>query len=71
MFLTPFSRLDNMVGFHLPGNPFFSDQGNGGWIEAEPEEENLVVPAVKDPKESSDEENEEEVQEDSNSEPKV
>ena len=54
-FLHPFSRLDNMDGFHLPGDSYFPDQGNGGWIDEEPEEENLVVPAIEDPKESSDE----------------
>lgn len=28
-----------MVRFHPPGGPYFPNQGNGGWLEAEPEEE--------------------------------
>ena len=27
-----------MAGFHFPGNPYFPNQGNNGWIEADPEE---------------------------------
>ena len=27
-----------MAGFHLPGDPYFPNQGNAGWIEEEPEE---------------------------------
>ena len=33
----PFSLVDNMAGFHLPGDPYFPNQGNGGWLDAEPE----------------------------------
>ena len=61
--LHPYSCLDKMARFHLPGDPYFPNQGNGGWIKSELVEE--------DPEESSDEENEEEVQEDSDLEPEV
>ena len=71
MFLTFLSRLDNMAEFHLPGDPSFPDQGVGGWLEAEPKNENLVIPAVEDPNQSSNEENEEEVQEESDIEPEI
>lgn len=27
-----------MAGFHLPGDPYYPNQGNGGWIEEDPEE---------------------------------
>ena len=33
-----YSRTDAMAGFHLPGDPYFPNQGNGGWIEEDPEE---------------------------------
>ena len=26
-----------MAGFHLPGDPYFPNQGDDGWIEPEPE----------------------------------
>lgn len=32
-----------MVGFHLPGDPYFPNQGNVGRIDAEPED-NHVIP---------------------------
>ena len=41
--LHSYSRLDNMARFHLPGDPYFPCQGNGGWLEDEQEEDNLVV----------------------------
>ena len=47
-FLTP--RVDTMVGFHHPGDPYFPKQGNGGWLEPveeteeEPEEEREEEP---------------------------
>jgi len=28
-----------MAGFHHPGDPYFPNQGNGGWIEDDPEED--------------------------------
>ena len=28
-----------MAGFHLPGDPYYPNQGNGGWIEEDPEED--------------------------------
>ena len=33
----PSPRVDSMAGFHLPGNPYFPNQGDDGWIEPEPE----------------------------------
>ncbi|KAL7618246.1 hypothetical protein Lser_V15G04420 [Lactuca serriola] len=32
-----------MVGFHLPEDPYFANQGNGGWLDEETEE-NLEIP---------------------------
>ena len=46
-----------MAGFHLPGDPYFPKQGNGGWIEPEPEEEpeeGLAEPVVDSEEEESD-----------------
>ena len=28
-----------MAGFHMLGDPYFPNQGNGGWIEEDPEED--------------------------------
>ena len=28
-----------MAGFHLPGDPYYPNQGNGVWIEEDPEED--------------------------------
>ena len=28
-----------MVGLHLPGDPYFPNQGNKGWHNAEPEDD--------------------------------
>ena len=28
-----------MAGFHHPGDPYYPNQGNGGWIEEDPEED--------------------------------
>ena len=34
------TRADSMTGFHHPGDPYFPNQGNNGWLEEEePEEE--------------------------------
>ena len=34
------TRADSMAGFHHPGDPYFPNQGNNGWLEEEePEEE--------------------------------
>ena len=38
-FLYPYSRTDAMVGFHLPGDPYYPNQDSGGGIENDPEEE--------------------------------
>ena len=47
-----------MAGFHLPGDPYFPNQGNADWIEEEPEE--LIE---EDPEEDPEEEPEEEEEE--------
>ena len=31
-----------MAEFHLPGDPYFPNQGNGGWIEDEPKENHEI-----------------------------
>ena len=41
----PSSHLNNMVGSHLPGDPYFPNQGNGGWTDAKPEVNNLPMVA--------------------------
>ena len=41
-----------MASFHHPGDPYFPNQGNGGWIEEDPKE---------DPKEIEEEEIDEEI----------
>ena len=28
-----YSRTHIMAQFHMPGDPYFPNQGNGGWIE--------------------------------------
>ena len=28
-----------MAGFHPPGDPYYPNQGNGGWVEDDPEED--------------------------------
>ena len=33
-----YSRTDTMAGFHILRDPVFTNQGNGGWIEEDPEE---------------------------------
>ena len=40
-----YTLADSMAGFHHPGDPYFPNQGNNGWLEEEPEE---------DPEEESD-----------------
>ena len=57
-----YSRQDIMAGFHVPGDPYFPNQGNGGWIEQDPD---------KDLEELMEEEPEEEPQEDSEEDLKV
>ncbi|KAI3522222.1 hypothetical protein L1887_11706 [Cichorium endivia] len=48
-----------MAGFHLPGDPYFPDEGNNGWLNEEPEED-----FEEDPEEEFEEEPEEEIEED-------
>lgn len=38
-FSYPYSRTNIMAWFHLPGDPYFPIQGNGGWIEEDLEED--------------------------------
>ena len=38
----PFSRVDNMAGFHPHGDPYFPNQGNEGWLDADPEENHPI-----------------------------
>ena len=57
-FIHLYSRLNNIVGFHLPGDPYFPNQRNGGWLEVKLEEDNPVVPIEEDHDESSEDENE-------------
>ena len=44
-----------MVGFHLSGDPDFPNQGNCGWIEAEPEEDLEELFEEEGPKEAKEE----------------
>ena len=53
--LYPSLRIVYLAGFHLPGDPYFPDNRNGGWLEEDPEE---------DPDELSEEEEEEGTMED-------
>ena len=41
MLLIPISRTDNMVGYHLPGDPYNPHQGNGGQIEEDSDKESM------------------------------
>ena len=45
-----------MAGFHLPKDPYFPDNGNGGWIKEDPEEQvEADAPAAEvDPEEGLD-----------------
>ena len=36
--ITLFS-YSQMAGFHPPGDPYYPNQGNGGWVEEDPEED--------------------------------
>ena len=42
-----------MVGFHLPEDPYFPNNGNDGWIEEDPDEQ-IEVNAEEDLKEGHD-----------------
>ncbi|KAI3680363.1 hypothetical protein L2E82_50348 [Cichorium intybus] len=44
-----------MAGLHLPGDPYLLEEGNGGWLNEEPEEEPEEVPE-EEPEEVSEEE---------------
>ena len=47
-----------MTGFHIPGDHYYPNKGNGGWIEEDPEEDPEEV-SKEDPKEDPEEEEEE------------
>ncbi|KAL7609724.1 hypothetical protein Lser_V15G12742 [Lactuca serriola] len=49
-----------MEGFHIPGDLYYPNQGNGGWIEDDPEED----PEEEIPEEEPEEESEEDPEED-------
>ena len=66
-FSYPYSRTDAMEGFHIPGDPYFLNQGNAGCIEEDP-----VEIMEEDPEDNLEEEEEEEDDhEDTDSEPEV
>ncbi|KAI3723373.1 hypothetical protein L2E82_34896 [Cichorium intybus] len=48
-----------MAGFHLPGDPYFPDEGNNGWLNGDPEED-----FEEDPEEDIEEDPEEDFEED-------
>lgn len=65
-----------MAGFHIPGDPYFPNQGNGGWLGGEPEEDPKEVfeeEPEEDPNEEpeEDEEEESEDEEESEEEPEI
>ena len=31
-----------MAGFHLPGDPYYPNQGIGGWLDEEPEDDHPI-----------------------------
>ncbi|KAL7610703.1 serine/threonine-protein phosphatase 4 regulatory subunit 2-like [Lactuca sativa] len=67
------SKTDKLAGFHLPGDPYFPNEGNAGWLEAKPEdmiEEDPEEDAEEDPEEEE-EEVEEEEEEDEEEGPEV
>ena len=33
-----------MAGFHIPGDPYYPNQGNGGWIKEDPKEDPEEIP---------------------------
>mgnify|MGYP001550376926 CR=1 FL=1 len=41
-FLYPFSCIDIMAGFHIPGDPYFPNEGNDGWFREEPEDDHPI-----------------------------
>ena len=67
-----------MAGFHIPGDPYYPNQGNGGWIEEDPEEDPDEIEVEVEEEFEVDEEveeepieEEEEVTDGTDSEPKV
>ncbi|XP_023764489.1 uncharacterized protein LOC111913002 [Lactuca sativa] len=62
-----------MAGFHLPGDPYFPNQGNVGWVKEEPEQQIEDDPEEnpkEEPEEDPEEEPEKEHEEDPEEEPK-
>ena len=54
-----------MAGFHMPRDPYFPNQGNGSWIEEDPEEDPEEIMEEDPKKDPEEEEDEEESEEDS------
>ena len=40
-----------MAGFHIPGDPYYPNQGNSGWLEEDPEEDPEEVEEEEEPME--------------------
>lgn len=59
----------DIEGFHLPGDPYFPNHGNRGWIEEDPEE--LIEEKPEEDPEEGEEEEEEQMEEDSDVESEV
>ena len=38
----PLSRIDSMAGFHHPGDPYYPNQGNGGWLDEESDDDHPI-----------------------------
>lgn len=45
-----------MAGFHIQGDPYYPNQGNGGWLEGDPEEDPAGVEEEEEPMEEEEEE---------------
>lgn len=75
-FSYPYSHIEAMAGFHIPGDPYIPPQGNVGWIVEGPEEDREEI-MEEDPEDDSEEENDaeeedkEEDQENTDSEPEA
>ena len=59
-----------MTGFHIPGDHYYPNKGNGGWIEEDPEEDPKDI-SEEDPHEDPEEEEEDADDEGTESEPEV
>ena len=68
-----YSRTEDMARCHMPGDPYFPNQGNGGWIEEDPKEDpKELMEEEEEPEEDQEEEEvEEETEEESDAESEV